>query len=184
MKTYVVSAVEGQSRPEILKMVRSAFLDCLEAEISDSLFSMAQDREDIFFLKTPSGILGGKVLFKPLAYTDGPALVREFDELAARFQQPFFPMVFLPKLESGKSFLEMVPKLRSFEYLILKSAAGPAVALREIVMSGAEPLAAMSRSISLSLQKGGDPGSRVQLTRSEISELIDLSLGLKGDKAV
>lgn len=178
MKTYLIHSLKNQDQQDVLRMVRSAFMDHFELRNSDAVFSAAQDRDDFFFIKTTNGIMGGRVYMEPFVYQKGAELVREFGELARKFTQPFYPVVFFPRIESGQSFLEMLPNLQAFEYWILKSPAGPAVALQAVV-TAQEPMAVLEQSISQSLKKG-DPESSVRLSRSEIHDLIRLSLDLKG----
>ena len=142
----------------------------------DAVLSLAYDRDNQFFLKSPEeGILWGRVFFEPLSHANIQILRKEIDHQLQSFRQKVRPYVFFPSIMKDVSGLagKLSGKPLFFEYSLLRSESGCAVALKEWVFA----LQAQKPSASHDLQAYRF-FKQARLSRDELSELMDLALEL------
>ena len=184
MNAYFVQGGIDKNRDEILKSLRSVLQDQYPQAEIDPVLSLAYDRNNQFFLKSPQGILWGRVFYETLAHANVQTLRKEIDHLLQTFRQKVFPFVFFPSaVENLSGLIEKLPgDPVLYEYSGLRSHSGSALALVE------KFFAADSRVSSLIPSKPPEPlqdyrfWRRSRLTRDELIELVDLSLELKKNK--
>lgn len=182
MKAYFIKPVRQEHSVFLLDALRQAVRERFKIHHSDPVFSMNYDREDQFYFKTPETIYWGRVLMTPLTYQDALRLEREFESLSARYQTRLVPIIFCPSVQSGTGILAAF-KTRPycFEFTLLKSESGTSLALKDMTFE--EPAVQPVSKADSSRYKLSQPQNTETrpplLSRSEIAELLEMSLDFK-----
>lgn len=179
MKTYFIRS--GQSSRATVEALRRAVIEHENILEHDNVFALSYDKEDQFFIKTAEIIYWGRIYASPAGYKEVTDLAREIQRLASTFNHEVKPYVFFQDLTSGHGLLKALPgKPRCYEFSFLGSGNGSALALKDLnktapkVLPPATPEEGTVMPVEISRAS-----SSFRLSRSEINELIELSLHLK-----
>lgn len=179
MKTYFVRPGQNHNSRALLEALRHAVIEREMIQEYDTVFALSYDREDQFFVKTSETIYWGRLFTASAGYKDVTELSREMQKLMQTFNLPVKSFVFFPELVSGHGLLKALPgKPSCYEFSFLRSEAGSALALKELHVSAArvQPPADQAEA---PLPPAPRSAASMRLSRSEIAELMDLSLQLK-----
>ena len=172
MKTYFIKALPNHDSRTVFEALKHAVLEAEGIQEFDPVFSLSYDRADQFYLKTPDAIVWGRIFNSPAGYREVSALSREMQKLLSTFQLPLLPYVFFQELSSGHGLLKALPgETKCFEFSFLRSENGAALALKDLHHHSPKVMPPAPEPVQTS------PAFR--LSRSEISELMELSLELK-----
>ncbi len=180
MKVLFLENEAGINRSVIMDSLKQAIQERKPGFQNDAVFSLAYEREDQFFLKSPEAILWGKVYFEPPQENDLEVLKSELKKLSGIFRRKIIPYVFLADETSAwlGEFGQVAED--SFVYGFVQSEGRRALMLRK-VLSGQKAKQASSSEVKskIDIQGKEKPARPFQLSREELSELIDLSLELR-----
>lgn len=180
MKVFFLENETGISHATVLDSLKQAVQEKMPEFQNDAVFSLAYEREDRFFLKSPQAILWGKVYFDTPLHSDLESLKAELEKITGIFRRKVIPYVFLAD-ESGAWLSEFRKIAEScFVYGFVQSEGRRALTLRMISQEQERAIPPgdeeKGRSIRQSKERSIKP---FQLSREELSELIDLSLELR-----
>lgn len=183
MNFYLIEKAEEKKKPELLSAIKQFLKERLSGAIEDPVLQLAYGGTNPFFLKTQAGILWVRVLEDALTTEGISALFQDLERVSQMFRQKIRFYIFAPHYaENLKRPCAPAQELLFFEYFALRSRFGQGVALREWnipffqqTLLGTAP----ERAPRLPMTS---PGwlQNVRLEREELSELINLSLELKG----
>ena len=180
MNFYLIEKTEEKKRPELFSAIKQFLKERLSGAIEDPVLQLAYGGTNPFFLKTPAGILWVRVLEETLTAEGVPALLQDLERVTQMFKQKVRFYIFAPAYAENLSMPGApAQELLFFEYFALRSRFGQGVALREWNLSF---LAQALPEVRASGPAPALPGrlQNVRLEREELSELINLSLELKG----
>ncbi|HLD49859.1 MAG TPA: hypothetical protein VJC08_01525 [bacterium] len=202
MNFYCIEKADEKKTPELLSSIKQFLKERLSGAIEDPVLQLAYGGNNPFFLKTQAGILWVRMFEEALTLRDIPALRHDLERVSQMFRQKVRFYIFAPGYGENFSMTASHPQAESecfrhargnlnfpssqemlfFEYFSLRSRFGQAVALRECKIrfsAQALPDTAQEKAPSL---PGSFPGQlrNVRLEKEELSELISLSLDLKG----
>jgi hypothetical protein len=180
MKTYFIRA--GQNSKATMEALKQAVLEHENIQEFDTVFSLSYDREDQFFIKTPEAICWGRVFGSAAGYREVTDLAREIQRLSSTFNLEVKPFIFFQDLTSGHGLLKALPgRPRCYEYSFLRSGSGSALALKDLSQMSAKvlPPTVSAEGNSMMPAETSRVSSSYRLSRSEINELIEISLQLK-----
>ncbi len=183
MNFYLIEKTGEKNPPELLQTVKEFLREHLPGgAIEDPVLKLAYDGENPFFLKTPAGIVWGKVLEETLAADGLPGLRHDLEYVLQMFRQKIRFYIFAPDYEPGLNLGSLVSQETAFfEYFFLRARSGQGMGLREWKAAGLEP-AVLNRTKESSvpcLTPSSNVFKNAKLNREELSELINLSLELK-----
>jgi hypothetical protein len=183
MDVYFVKKNEEKSRTEVLVALKQALRERLPYAEVDPIFSLTYDNENQFFLKGAGELIWGRVFHQPFCQRYGEMVHKELARLTQSFKQKIRATLFFPNLISGMEQLEKLPSGSSaFEYCIMQSQTGNALALRSFLSPKVEaPIKEELEEIKpkASVPEGYRFFRHAQLSREELTELIEIGLELK-----
>ena len=177
MKTFFIKAAQNPELGTVLQALKQATLEHEEISDYDPVFSLSYDKEDQFFIKTADRIVWARVFPQSASYREISSLGREIQKLLDSFQSPVRPYLFFQEISSGHGLLKALPgQPQCFEFSFVKTEQGTALVLKDFHPSFR---VAPPPALAPEAQDASTAGSVARLSRSEISELIELSLELK-----
>lgn len=179
MKTYFIRTPQTPQPRQVFEALRQAVIERENVREFDSVFALSYDRADQFFVKANETIYWGKIFTGPAGFREISNLNREIHRLINTFQHPVMPFVFFQELTSGHALLKTLPAAaQCFEYSFLKSDGGTALALKDLHQKPLQVLPPGEAGDQETVRKSY-ASSPLKLSRSEMAELMDLSLDLK-----
>lgn len=183
MNFYLIEKAEEKKRPELLSAIKQFLKERLSGAIEDPVLQLAYGGTNPFFLKTQAGILWVRVLEEALTSQDISALLQEFDRVSQMFRQKVRFYIFAPGYASNLSMPgPSSQELLFFEYFFLRSRFGQGVAVRDWHVQSspqAFPETPQEKALHVAVGSSGRL-QNARLEREELSELINLSLELRG----
>ncbi len=174
MNFYMIEKTDEKKAPELLSSIKQFLKERLSGAIEDPVLQLASGGNNPFFLKTQAGIHWVRVFEEALTLQGLPALRHDLERVSQMFRQKVRFYLFAPGYSEDFNLTTSQPHdALFFEYFPLKSRFGQGVALRErkIDFQEKSPLSPAPSSGRL---------CNARLERDELSELINLSLDLKG----
>lgn len=184
MKIYFEEAAHlktglNSAPAEIQEGLKQALLQRFPSSRLDTVFALAYDRDNQFFLKADNEILWGRVLPEGLKSEHLHQIALEWEQYRMTFRQRVRLCLFFPFYnESGKILPADWQDACFFQYNFYESQEGKACLLKEWLTGESKQLIDFPFAAS---EKKAPAGllSRAQLSRDEILELMDLSLELR-----
>jgi hypothetical protein len=182
VKTYFIRT--AQNSRAVLEALKRAVIEHENVLEYDKVFSLSYDREDQFFLKTGETIFWGRIYASTASHKDVADLAREIQKVAGTFNLPLKPYIFFQELRSGQGLLKALPEHpRCYEFSFLRSGDGSALGLKDLNQAPPKVLPPLPDDLQSILPPDlCKTVSSFRLSRSEISELIEISLELKHPK--
>ncbi len=171
MKTYFIRATAPSKG--VVESLKKAVLEYEHIDDYDRVFALSYDREDQFFIKTGEFIVWSRVFNTPAGHQDLSELAKEIQRLQSTFNLPLRIFAFFQELTSGHGLLKALPgNPRCFQYSFLSSESGSALALKDLCQAAPKVLPPAPEGFQVQ-------STLPRLSRSEISELIEISLGIR-----
>lgn len=184
MNFYLIEKADERNFPEILSTLKQFLKERLSGAIEDPVLKLAYDEGNSFFLKTHASIIWVRMFEESLKQEDLPGLSLDLERVCRMFHQKVRIYLFAPGYETGLKLAgEVSPEVLFFEYSFLKSRFGHGIALREAKIECSAPVLPDSHSGDRTSPPEASPighFKNTRLEREELSELINLSLELKG----
>jgi hypothetical protein len=182
MKVFFLESETRISHAAVIDSLKQAVQEKMPEFQNDAVFSLAYEREDQFFLKSPETILWGKVYFDTPLHGDLENLKAELKKISGIFRRKVIPYVFLTNESSACAWLNEFGKIAEscFIYGFAQSEGRRALTLRRISQERDPVIPAEAERENRGARQGRESSVKpFQLSREELSELIDLSLELR-----
>ncbi len=184
MNFYLIEKNSAAKPGELFSAIKQFLKEKLFGT-EDPVLKLACGGDNSFFLKTPVGIIWVRIFEQDLTSESFSALYQDIERVKQMFRQEVRFCLFAPGFGQAVSAdAELPGDLLLFEYYFLQSRFGQAAAFKE---RKREP--SLKTPIKDEFKRAEDapapvlPGKSfktVRLEREELSELINLSLELKG----
>ena len=192
-KTYLVEASTGDHK-RILLAIKRASRDLFPTPLMNWVPFFPYNAEAEFFLKGMQNIFWGRIFYDTLSHADLDKLNESMTRLIQQVKERISLFIFFPSMGKGvQSCLEKLikdsqslpslVKQRFFEYCFLRGQDQQGgLALKELIPTGLPAMAYPSIPIRQNFTlppSGGHFYKQNRLTRSELTELMELSVALK-----